>query len=118
MVRSDRRGDGDDARIATAPLVVPRLRDTVSAVSFGAELLLAAYGLVVGWRTRRAETLLLALLVLSYAIACTLFYAKIRYRIPVLPYILTFSAVGAINFLDILRAPTRAPRSGEAAPTW
>jgi 4-amino-4-deoxy-L-arabinose transferase-like glycosyltransferase len=109
---------GDDARIATAPLVVPRLRDTVSAVSFGAELLLAAYGLVVGWRTRRAETLLLALLVLSYAIACTLFYAKIRYRIPVLPYILTFSAVGAINFLDILRAPTRAPRSGEAAPTW
>ena len=109
---------GGDARIATNPLVRPGLRDTVSAVSFGAELLLAVCGLVVGWRTRRAETVLLALLVFSYAIGCTLYYAKARYRIPVLPYILTFSALGAINFLDILRAPTRAPRSGEAAPTW
>ena len=109
---------GEDARIDAAPLVAPPLRDMVSAFSFGVEMLLAVCGLVVGWRTRRDETVLLALLVFSYAIGCTLYYAKARYRIPVLPYILTFSALGAINFLDILRAPRRAPRSGEAAPTW
>lgn len=72
------------------------LRDWVSALSFGGELMLAAVGLAAAWRRRRAETVLLLGVTLTYTLGYALFIAKLRYRIPLLPCVLLFAGAGAI----------------------
>jgi hypothetical protein len=89
----------DDARLPEETTFSPRLRDAVSAVSFGAELALAVVGAAIGWRTRRAIVVLLVAVACAYGLGYALFVAKLRYRIVVLPglFVLAGSATAAIR---------------------
>jgi hypothetical protein len=88
-----------DPRITSALLFQRSLRDVASAVSFGAELALAAVGLVVGWRIRRRETVWLVSIVLAFALGYALFFGKLRYRIPILPIVFGFAGLGVATIL-------------------
>lgn len=101
-----------DPRLATEPAFSRPLRDRVSALSFGLELLLAVGGLILAWRARRREALLLALVVLAYALGYSLFVGKLRYRIPVLPLVFMFAGYAAAA----LYAATRR-RGANAEPS-
>jgi 4-amino-4-deoxy-L-arabinose transferase-like glycosyltransferase len=88
-----------DPRLSTAPVLPPSLRDLASASSFAIELLLAAVGLVVGWKRRRSETVWLVGTVLAFALGYAVFYGKLRYRIPILPILFGFAGVGLANLV-------------------
>jgi hypothetical protein len=83
-----------DERLPTDPTFSPSLRDRVSALSFGFELAVALLGVLVAARRRPRETALLLALVLAYALGFSLFFAKLRYRIAVLPEVFLFTGVG------------------------
>jgi hypothetical protein len=101
-----RRGD---PRLTVTPVVPSGPRDWMRALAFGAEVVLAAPGLVVGWRRHRAVTVLMLGVMLAYSIGYSLFAAKLRYRITVLPCLLVFAGAGAATIADAL-ARTRAGR--------
>ncbi len=92
-----------DPRLSAEPLFPTGLRDLVSAVTFGLELALALLGLVVCARVRPRQTLLIATIMVAYAIGFALFVVKLRYRIPVLPLLFIFSAVGAAAGYSLVR---------------
>jgi 4-amino-4-deoxy-L-arabinose transferase-like glycosyltransferase len=98
-----------DARLPVDPTVAPRLRNVVSALTFGPELALAIIGLVVGCRTRPRETALLAAVILCYALGYAVFVAKLRYRITILPLVLLLAGYGAVAAVRRFR---RGPVSG------
>ena len=81
-------------RLPTTPLAPAGLRNVVAAVASGTEFLLALLGLVVLWRRCRREAVLLAGLVLVFALGHSLFVGKIRYRITVLPLVFVFAGAG------------------------
>ncbi|HYC32092.1 MAG TPA: glycosyltransferase family 39 protein [Gemmatimonadales bacterium] len=89
--------------LSDQPVARTGLRDVVSALSFGAEVLLALLGLVVSWRRRPRETVWLVSLVMCFALGYALFFGKIRYRIPILPLIFAFAGLGAAEALKLLR---------------
>jgi len=80
-------------RLPTTPVAPEGLRNAVAAIASGVEFLLAIVGLVAMWRGRRREAILLAGVILMFALGHSLFVGKIRYRITVLP--LVFVLVGA-----------------------
>ncbi len=82
------------------------LRDTVSTISFGSELVLAIIGIGFALQRRRAESLLLLGAILSFAFGYSLFVSKMRYRIPILPLLFIFSGVGLSGLLAMLRPAT------------
>jgi 4-amino-4-deoxy-L-arabinose transferase-like glycosyltransferase len=84
-----------EPRLSQAPMFAKGLRNTMSAVSFAAELMLALVGVGLAWRMRRRETVLMVMLILAFAFGYTLFVAKLRYRIPVLPLLFVFAGIGA-----------------------
>jgi 4-amino-4-deoxy-L-arabinose transferase-like glycosyltransferase len=84
-----------DPRLTNASLPQRSLRDVASAASFGTELALAAIGLLVGLKARRRETIWLLTTVLTFSLGYALFFGKLRYRIPVLPVVLSFAGLGA-----------------------
>jgi hypothetical protein len=92
-----------DPRMPTGQAFEPSIRNAVSVLSFGAELLLALIGIVLAWRRDRRTTLLLIGTILSFAFGYTLFVAKMRYRIPVVPFLYVFSGVGAMAVFDAVR---------------
>jgi hypothetical protein len=94
---------GLDARLPTEFSFPPSLRDVVSAVSFGVEMVLALAGLVIGWRSRRTAIVLFAGVALVYGLGYALFVAKLRYRIVVLPGIFLLAGIGAAAFGAIAR---------------
>jgi hypothetical protein len=104
-----------DERLPLAPLAAPRVRDTVSMLSFGLELPLALVGAVHAFRRRPAAAWLLAGVILAYAFGYALFVAKLRYRIPVLPHLFVFTAVGACAAATALTARRRDRRRLVAA---
>jgi hypothetical protein len=100
-----------DPRLPTHPSFSRSLRDAVSAATFGAELLLALGGLIAVWRSRRREAILLAAVVLAYALGHSLFVGKLRYRITILPLVLLFAGAGAAALHAAYR-DRRATRGG------
>lgn len=92
-----------DPRLPTQPAFSRSLRDAASAVSFGIELLLALGGLALLWRDRRREAVLLAAVVLAYALAQSLFIGKLRYRITVLPLVFLFAGAAASALYSAIR---------------
>ena len=84
-----------------------RLRDVVSAVSFATEMVLAAVGIAVIWGKRRRETILLIAIVLMFALGYSLFYAKLRYRVPILPLVFVFGGIGGVSLLESVWARSR-----------
>jgi 4-amino-4-deoxy-L-arabinose transferase-like glycosyltransferase len=99
-----------DPRLPTQPAFSRSLRDAASAVSFGIELLLALGGLALLWRDRRREAVLLAAVVLAYALAQSLFIGKLRYRITVLPLVFLFAGAAASALYSFIRSRF-APRA-------
>ena len=85
----------DDPRLPAEPAVPQTLRNLVSAVAFAVELGFALGGLLVLWRSRRREAVLLVALVLTYALAHSFFVGKLRYRITVLPLVFVLTGTGA-----------------------
>jgi hypothetical protein len=83
-----------DDRLPTDATFSPSLRDHVSAVSFAFELAFALLGVLVAWRRGVRETWGLLVLVSAYALGFSLFFAKLRYRITVLPEVFMFTGVG------------------------
>jgi len=102
----------EDPRLPLAPSFGVTLRDYVSALSFGSELLLAIVGAGVAWRRQRVATVLFLSVTFTYALGFALFFAKLRYRIVVLPCILLFAGVGA----TALASAAAAWRRREASP--
>ena len=88
-----------DPRLSADPAVPRTLRDLVSAATFAIELAFAVGGMIVLWRTRRREGVMLVVVVLGYALAHSLFIGKLRYRITVLPlvFMLTGAGVAAVT---------------------
>jgi len=89
-----------DARLPAQPALPTRSRDIVSALSFGAEMALAALGIVLGWRYRRVEILFLGMVILTYALGYSVFEGRIRYRIPVMPEMYLLSALGVALLIE------------------
>ena len=83
-----------DPRLPTTSLAPRSLRNVVAATASGTEYLLAVAGLVVMWRRRRREAVLLAGMILVFALGHSLFVGKIRYRISVLPLVFVFVGAG------------------------
>jgi 4-amino-4-deoxy-L-arabinose transferase-like glycosyltransferase len=102
-------------QLSDRPVVGAGLRNALSAVSFGAELLLAAVGLVAAWRFRWRETVWLVSMVLSFALGYALFFGKVRYRIPILPIVFAFAGLGAALAWERLR-DGRSPRMAGGSP--
>jgi 4-amino-4-deoxy-L-arabinose transferase-like glycosyltransferase len=100
-----------DPRLAARPAFSRSLRDSVSAGSFGLELLLALAGIVLLWRARRREAVLLAGVVLVYAVAQSLFFGKLRYRITVLPLVFVPAGAAASALFSTVRRRL-SPRKG------
>lgn len=104
------REHAEDPRLPSEQRFRPGLRDAVSAVTYGAEMLLAILGMVVAWRERRSGALLLAAIVVAYALGFGLFAGRLRYRIPVLPLLFAFAGAGAA-FVWSAVSPTARRRS-------
>jgi len=83
-----------DRRLAVQPLFSRGLRDTASMIATGLELALAVVGLAAVGRDRWRRALLPVLVTLSFAAGYSLFVAKLRYRIPVMPLVFVFTGAG------------------------
>jgi hypothetical protein len=73
---------------------------TVSILSVGPLYIFAIVGMVSMWRGRekRRELSLFVLIVMSFALSYAVSWGKIRYRVPVDPYIILLSAWGVVAF--------------------
>jgi hypothetical protein len=103
-----------EPRLSAVPLFGVSLRDTLSAISFACEGILALLGIALAWKTHRRETVLILMLILAFAVGYTMFIAKLRYRIPVLPLLFIFAGVGA-NAVWTAAAGRRRARAPEVA---
>ncbi len=81
-------------RLPTSSVAPQGIRNVVAAVASAGEFVLAAVGLVVLWRRRRREAVLLAGMILVFALGHSLFVGRIRYRITVLPLVFVFVGAG------------------------
>lgn len=100
-----------DPRLTVQPLFSSTLRDAVSAVTFGIELVLAMVGLIVAVRYWPRPTVLMIAAIVAYATGFALFVSKLRYRITVLPLVFTFSAIGLVSIYSRFRGPMNRAES-------
>jgi len=87
----------EDSRVIKETIYSPnQLINTVSMLSTGPVFLFAIFGTVAMWLRKdlRRELSMLWLVVLSFAVGYAFFIGKIRYRIPVEPYLIILSAYG------------------------
>ena len=86
-----------DSQIVKETIYIPnRLINAVSILSTGPIFLFALLGTIAMWLTRdlRRELSLLWIVALSFAVGYALFVGKLRYRIPVEPYLIILGAYG------------------------
>ena len=86
-----------DSRVIKETIYIPnRLINAVSILSTGPIFLFALLGTVAMWLRRdlRRQLSMLWIVVLSFAVGYAFFVGKIRYRIPVEPYLIILSAYG------------------------
>jgi hypothetical protein len=103
-----------DPRLPVEPVFSRRLRDLVSAVSFGVELSLGLAGLALVGRARWRRAALPLAVIIAFAVGHALFVATLRYRITVLPLVFLFAGVGAGGVLSLLGGRRARPESGPA----
>jgi 4-amino-4-deoxy-L-arabinose transferase-like glycosyltransferase len=82
------------------------LINAVGILSTGPLFLFAIIGTAAMWfqREQRRDLALLWVIILSFAAVYSIFYAKMRYRIPVEPYIIILSAYGIKKTWDLVAA--------------
>jgi hypothetical protein len=96
-----------DPRVVKKTIYTPNpLINTVSTLSTGPILFLALLGTAAMWLRRdlRRALSLLWLVALSFAIGYSFFVGKIRYRIPVEPYLMILSAFGFYEIYETISA--------------
>lgn len=83
----------------------------VSVVSVGSVFAFALIGAWAMWKkkNKRSEFTLFVLMVMSFALGYALTYGKIRYRIPVDPYIIIMSSWGVMYAWNVLVKRRRSP---------
>ena len=90
----------------------------ISIFSVGLLYLFALVGMASMWRGRekRRELSLFVLLVMSFALSYAVSWGKIRYRVPVDPYIIVLSAWGVVAFWNRVfkKEPTALRRHNAA----
>jgi len=87
----------EDPRLPTEATFSPGLRDRVSALSFGVEMVFALVGVVLVWRRHRAAAVLLLAVCVAYGLGYALIIGKLRYRIPVLPCVFLLAGAAAMR---------------------
>ena len=89
-----------DSRVIKSTIFTPNnLINAISVLSTGPLFLFALIGTVAMWlqRERRRELSFFWATILSFAVGYSQFYGKLRYRIPIEPYIVIMSAYGLRN---------------------
>lgn len=86
----------EDPRIGRETVFGTSWTSLVSILSAGPMLLFALVGTGAMWfqKERRRALSLLAITILSFAVGYSFFWGKMRYRIPIEPYIIILSAYG------------------------
>jgi 4-amino-4-deoxy-L-arabinose transferase-like glycosyltransferase len=103
-----------DARVVKQTIFGTPWTSLVSILSVGPAFLFALIGIWALWfqKAQRRSLSLLCMTVLSFAVGYSFFFAKIRYRLPVEPYIIILSAYGLKQTWSILaeqRTRVRVP---------
>jgi 4-amino-4-deoxy-L-arabinose transferase-like glycosyltransferase len=95
-----------DARMVKQTVFGTSWTSLVSILSVGPAFLFALIGIWALWfqKAQRRSLSLLCMTVLSFAVGYSFFFAKIRYRLPVEPYIIILSAYGLKQTWSILAA--------------
>jgi 4-amino-4-deoxy-L-arabinose transferase-like glycosyltransferase len=86
-----------DSRVISSTIYTPNpLINIISILTIGPVFLFALLGAATMWlrRERRRDLSLFLLTIFSFAVGCSLFVGRLRYRIPVEPYIIILSAYG------------------------
>ncbi len=81
----------------------PVLRVVAQVGHFGFLAPLAVLGIVVGWPDRRRLWLYYAMAA-TYAASVVVFFVSARYRLPVVPFLMLFAAVGLSSLPNFIRA--------------
>ncbi len=71
----------------------PMLRALAHVMHFGVLAPLAVLGVVAGWSSRR-RLLLLYAMAATYAATVVVFFVSARYRLPLVPFLMIFAAIG------------------------
>jgi hypothetical protein len=105
----------EDSRIVRETVFGTSWTSPVSILSAGPMLLFALVGTGVMWfqKERRRVLSLLAITILSFAVGYSFFWGKMRYRIPIEPYIIILSAYGLRHiWLALARRSARETMPG------
>jgi 4-amino-4-deoxy-L-arabinose transferase-like glycosyltransferase len=109
----------EDSRIVRKAVFTTSWTSLVTALSVGPTFLFALIGTGAMWfaKDRRRDLSLLILTIMSFAMTHSLFYGKMRYRIPVEPYIIILSAYGLRQtWLGLARSSVRGTAANVEKP--
>ena len=111
----EKRHKKDSRVVQSTIFTTNNLIKAVSILSTGPLFFLAIIGTVAMWlqREQRRNLSLLWSVILSFAIGYSFFYAKVRYRIPIEPYIMILSAYGLTNIWASLSSNFAYATGGE-----
>jgi tetratricopeptide (TPR) repeat protein len=90
------------------------LRALSYVANFGVLMPIAIFGMFVAWRHRRKLWLVYAL-ALAYAASVVLFFVSARYRLPLVPFLMIFAAIGLSSVPEFVRSANFRRKSAAAA---